>query len=391
MMVVPAPSPLHAWVDRPDSTFAWTPREAGGAPGFTLTSQTWQGRTWKHHVAWVEPKEPLARDRAILFITGDYRDRDIDQARFLAEKARLPVAMLFDSPNQPDEGRKEDELIAYTFGRWLETGDETWPLLFPMTKAAIRAMDAVGEFTQGRVKRFVVSGASKRGWTAWLAGAVGDERVKGIAPMVIDVLNMPAQLKHQREMLGGLSGQIQDYSSTGLTELIESEPGKRLVEMVDPYSHLAKIKVPVLAVIGANDEYWTVDAHSLYWDKVPSPKLLRIVPNAGHGLGSGVEAAESLAFFARGCFGLIPGGLPKLEWSPSGDFSDPRSPKPLKTLPWVATSESLNFHDSSWMDSRLVRLRGDVNQAMFTEYRFRDRELEASFTTGVTVRRAAKP
>jgi PhoPQ-activated pathogenicity-related protein len=44
-------------------------------------------------------------------------------------------------------------------------------LRLPMTKAAVKAMDTVTDFTQKRgyasIKKFMVAGASKRGWTTW--------------------------------------------------------------------------------------------------------------------------------------------------------------------------------------------------------------------------------
>src|SRR5690606_20512085 len=118
----------------------------------------------------------------------------------LAEAIRAPVAVLRQVPFQPLFERREDALIAYTFDQYLETGEGDWPLLLPMVKSATRAMDAVQEIVGKRwaaaPESFTVAGASKRGWTAWLTAAV-DKRVMAVAPMVIDVLNIPAQMDHQ--------------------------------------------------------------------------------------------------------------------------------------------------------------------------------------------------
>lgn len=77
----------------------------------------------------------------------------------------------------PNRGRSEDSMIAYTWSHWVNnTFEYDWIAQFPMTKATIKAMDAVQQWveTQTRVSavnRFVVGGGSKRGWTTWLAGS----------------------------------------------------------------------------------------------------------------------------------------------------------------------------------------------------------------------------
>jgi PhoPQ-activated pathogenicity-related protein len=133
----------------------------------------------------------------------------------VASKNKAIVALLKQVPNQPLYGGKtEDELISYTLHQFKQDKDYSWPLLFPMVKSAVKAMDAVQEFSarqlNHKVNNFTVSGASKRGWTTWLSSAIDDKRVKAIAPIVIDMLNMPKTLSYQLETYGEYSIQIED-------------------------------------------------------------------------------------------------------------------------------------------------------------------------------------
>ena len=77
-----------------------------------------------------------------------------------------------------------------------------------MTKAVVRAMDTVTAFcaspgrrAHAQVDKFVVSGASKRGWTTWTTAAV-DRRVVAIVPIVIDVLNVEPSFDHHCRAYG---------------------------------------------------------------------------------------------------------------------------------------------------------------------------------------------
>ncbi|HEX5021540.1 MAG TPA: PhoPQ-activated protein PqaA family protein, partial [Candidatus Binatia bacterium] len=128
----------------------------------------------------------------LLWVTGGGAGPEsISLGLELARKIKAPVAFLFHIPNQPLlEGRlREDDLIAETFVRYLKSGDESWPLLLPMVKSVVKAMDVLHAFGKKEwsapIDKFIIAGASKRGWTTWLTAAV-DKRVGAIAPVVID-------------------------------------------------------------------------------------------------------------------------------------------------------------------------------------------------------------
>src|SRR5207342_1748565 len=112
------------------------------------------------------------------------------------------------------------------------------------------------------------------------------KRVIAIAPMVIDTLNMKAQMKHCLEVWGTFSEQIHDYTERGLTEKFDDPLGKELWTMVDPYTYRDRLSLPKLIINGANDRYWTLDALNLYWDDLKGQKSVVYLPNAGHNLAN---------------------------------------------------------------------------------------------------------
>ena len=315
--IVTPETALQSYLKNDDQTFKWELKEnypIGDVTAYELllTSQKWREHVWTHELTVLVPKE-VSYDGALLMITGgsvkegmpnwSSNEEDKKSISFaqVAEKNKAIVAIVRQVPNQPlYDGLTEDELISFTLHNYKNDKDPTWPLLFPMVKSAVRAMDAVQEFTtknlQKEVTRFTVTGASKRGWTTWLTGA-NDKRVETIAPMVIDVLNMPVSLDYQITAWNEYSIQINDYIQLEIPQTVGSEDGKALTQMVDPYSYRANLTMPKLIFIGTNDEYWPVDAIKNYINDIPGENYIHYVPNAGHDLGGGEQAVRALSAF----------------------------------------------------------------------------------------------
>ncbi|WP_345270460.1 PhoPQ-activated pathogenicity-related family protein [Nibrella viscosa] len=361
---------LESYLNNGDKSFRWELKdsfEVGEVTAYNLllTSQKWRDFTWRHQLTVLVPKENN-HDGALLFITGgsnkdeqpNWSTNKGDALAFglVAARNKAIVAVLRQTPNQPFfNNLTEDALISYTLHNFQKDNDYTWPLLFPMVKSAMRGMDAVQAFARQNlnhtVNRFVVSGASKRGWTTWLTGAV-DNRAVAIAPMVIDILNMPKNLKYQIDSWNKYSEQIQDYVDLGLTEAMTSPGGRAITQMIDPYSYRKKLTQPKMIFMGTNDEYWTVDAIKHYYDDIPGRNLIHYVPNAGHGLGDKRQALEGLSAF----FGttLLKQTYPVCQWTVSQTREGVKLT--VKTTPelleeavvWSADSDDRIFQDEKW-------------------------------------------
>ena len=380
---------LQHYLHNGDNSFHREIREQYEVSGATvydllLISQTWRDIKWAHELSIVVPKEDQY-DGALLIIVGGHDkngtpewtkkdDKFLEAAGGIAVKNKAIVAVLRQTPNEPLYGDlTEDELISYTLHNFKKDGDYTWPLLFPMVKSAAKAMDAIQELAKDKlnhpINRFVVSGASKRGWTTWLTGA-NDKRVEAIGPMVIDILNMPVSLDYQIKAWHEYSIQIEDYVKLGIPQQARSESGMAINTMVDPYSYRKLLTMPKMIFMGTNDEYWVVDAIKNYYDSIPGRNMIMYSPNVGHNLGGGKEAFNSLGAF----FGLTlqHKRYPDCNWevkSKNGEVTITVNTTPdilVGANVWSANSENMVFTKAVWT-SREISGSGGKSKIKFKE------------------------
>ena len=364
------PGDLADYVSKPDPSFSWKLTSKIETPAGTIydlhvVSQTWHDIKWDHGLQVIVPAGATPQPTMLIYNTGGSPNAGTAALGMaIAARVKAPVAFLFGIPKQPlFGGKKEDALIAETFVRYMETEDSTWPLLFPMAKSLVRAMDAIQAFAKQEwkadVKHFVVTGGSKRGWTSWLTAASGDKRVKAIAPMVIDTLNMPVQMENQVKAFGKPSEMIHDYVERKLVPVPDTSVARKLWSMIDPWVYREQLTLPKMLIHGTNDPYWPQDALNTYWDDLKGEKHVLYVPNAGHGLREEANgkpellptrAINTLSAFARSQIFDKP--LPKLEWKHAGKDDSAEltvgSPTKGKVRVWTANADTRDFRKAKW-------------------------------------------
>lgn len=324
-----AQTPLDDYVRAPDPSYKWT--DTGVRLDFgplfqctgyvlNLTSQTWKTTAWSQSPVWYHQLVLLypigytfaANGPGAMYITGghngdgppDAMSEDVLVAGRLCDEVGIPAAVLFQIPNQPivyqsdpeKRHRSEDSAIAWTWYQFLvqNGSDPTVLLRFPMVKAAVRAMDAFSEHAAtlspgASITRFVIAGASKRGWDTWLVGAVDQPRVVGIIPMVLDILNLTAVLHHQYKSYGGWTFAFNDYYELNLTTWVDTPQFDAMVRQIDPLSYKDRLgNIPKLVVCSSDDEFMMLDDPEYWWDAMPGEKHLMIADNSEHSLVTGI-------------------------------------------------------------------------------------------------------
>lgn len=376
LLVSPCLADLKSYVEKPDESFGYEVIQKQNMAGSDVrivqfTSQTWENKAWKHWLYLMTPQKIQHVGKAVLLIVGGTNRKGIPklpkEAALIANtcaKLGVPVAVLGQVPNQPlYDNLKEDNLIAHTMTMYFESGNEEQILLLPMVKAAVKAMDCVSALmteSHGKpIDQFVVSGASKRGWTTYLTAAI-DKRVIAAAPLVIDMLKLPEQMHKQKEVYGEqLSPKVSPYTSRGVLEHLQSEKGKALVKLIDPYAYRKLLTMPKLLLLGTNDPFWTVDAANLYYDDLPGSKYLCYVSNAGHGLNFGI-LPTLLNFFKAS---VSHTALATLNWHRNDDGSTTVKckDKPIFLKLWVSENPTMDFRQALWTSKPISLTADSIN------------------------------
>jgi len=302
---------LQKYVNKPDPAYQYRLVNSVSADGYSthliaMDSQHWRKAgevnrsLWSHWLIITIP-EKVTTDIAMLIISGG---NNSDTPPELTHKKFLPatsiarasgsiVATLRQVPNQPllfsgtDEPLSEDGLVAFSWKQAMDSGDYTWAAYLPMVKSAVRAMDTIQSFVADKsafkIKRFVVTGFSKRGATTWLTAAV-DPRVCAISPGVYDVLNFTPSLEHHFASYGFYSAAIDDYVNFGILNRLHTPEGQVLQKIVDPYHYLKALDIPIFIINSAGDEFFPSDSARFYFEALPADRLMRYIPNTDHSL-----------------------------------------------------------------------------------------------------------
>lgn len=243
----------------------------------------------------------------------------------------------------------EDDSVAYSWKLFMEDTQkyQSASVHIPMAASVSQAFRlAKKELARHNITKFMVTGASKRGWAAWLT-ALSDPDVEAIIPFVMDLLNTKKSLEHMYHTYGkNWPLALYPYYKQGVDQRIATEEFSRLMTLEDPLTWLntgmgKRLNIDKYIINASGDDFYVPDNSHLYYDRLPGTKSLRVVPNSTHnGILSVTE--QSLVTFINRFQGKqkLPEIREKVQSHGTGEkalmvsFSE----KPIAVLQWTATN-----------------------------------------------------
>ncbi|EPN6382190.1 PhoPQ-activated protein PqaA family protein [Salmonella enterica subsp. enterica serovar Infantis] len=295
---------------------------------FNLNSQTWspQGvvspERWQNGVDIYIPDSAREKNALVVINNGsnnngsgtpvaptNFNEEELSR---IAIATRTVVISVSNVPNQVLSYQGvttplgEDNSVAYSWKLFI--GDthkyQDASLHIPMAASVSQAFRlAKRELTQQNINKFIVTGASKRGWAAWLT-ALSDPDVGAVVPFAMDLLNTQKSLEHMYQSYGkNWPVAFYPYYNQGIDQQVGTDKFARLMRLEDPLTYLNtdmgdRLKIDKYIINASGDDFYVPDNSHFYYGLLPGSKSLRVVPNSTHN-GILSVAEQSLITFVN--------------------------------------------------------------------------------------------
>lgn len=296
---------------------------------YTLNSQSWspQGMVvpgnWLHEVDIYIPKATREKHALVVINNGSndgsagkpVAPTNFDEEK-LARIARATQTIVISVSNIPNQRLNyqgnatplmEDGSMAYSWKLFMDDSQKykNLPLYIPMSAAVSQTFRlAKQQLAQWKIDKFIVTGASKRGWATWLT-ALSDPDVDAIVPFAMDLLDVKESLKHMYRSYG-MNWPVAFYSyyKQGIDQKINTKAFVSLMRLQDPLSYLdtdlsSRFGIEKYIINASGDDFYTPDSSRFYYDKLPGSKSLRVVPNSTHNGILSVSEQSLISFVNR--------------------------------------------------------------------------------------------
>lgn len=295
---------------------------------FNLNSQTWspQGvvspERWQNGVDIYIPDSAREKNALVVINNGsnnngsgtpvaptNFNEEELSR---IAIATRTVVISVSNVPNQVLSYQGvttplgEDNSVAYSWKLFI--GDthkyQDASLHIPMAASVSQAFRlAKKELTQQNINKFIVTGASKRGWAAWLT-ALSDPDVGAVVPFAMDLLNTQKSLEHMYQSYGkNWPVAFYPYYNQGIDQQVGTDKFARLMRLECPLTYLNtdmgdRLKIDKYIINASGDDFYVPDNSHFYYGLLPGSKSLRVVPNSTHN-GILSVAEQSLITFVN--------------------------------------------------------------------------------------------
>lgn len=314
-------NPMDDYVSKEDPHYKWEFLEhhtvhtvfGGTAYALNVTSQKWldesilegpNGAIWTHQVIVVVPRNLKYTNVSYNFMTDGgndspnqklkpFEDYNIIVVDELAHNSQMVTIAIKQMPNGPfvyksdplQKRRNENSLLSYSIMDYIQDPKANPERLIwlAMAKAGFNCMRAAQEFLKERniadIQGWIVSGASKRGWTTYNMAATKCEtcpaKIIAIAPLIPIIPSFRQDVHRQFRSYGAFSFAFVDMTDLNYTLFLDDERNIKAMDIIDVDLYEDRLaKIPKLVMVSSSDEYMSMDWTQLYWDQMQGEKHL---------------------------------------------------------------------------------------------------------------------